>query len=122
MPRKKTTNHKATDLINQMETKYPEMFGQFKKILGEEYETFIKKQADYGPGNIMLGGNIDNDDDVKLAIKGIVIRMNDKINRLVTLTLKSDREPQNESVLDTFQDLSVYAKIAQVVMAQKWGK
>lgn len=110
------------DLIEEMEKKYPEMFGEFKKILDIEYTTFAKKQADYGPSNIMLGGDPNNDADVQLSLKGIVIRLNDKINRLITLLLKSNRPPQNESIIDTFQDISVYSKIAQVVAAKKWGK
>ena len=110
------------DIVKQMEKKYPEMFGDFKKIIDEQYDTFVKKQHDYGPGNIMLGGSVDNEEDVSLALKGITIRLNDKINRLVTLLLKSNREPQNESVLDTFKDIAVYSVIAQVVANKKWGK
>ncbi len=109
-------------LIDEMEKKYPGMLGEFANISNYQYNTFVEKQHDYGPGNIMLGGNVENDEDVKLALKGIVIRLNDKINRLVTLTLKGDKEPKNESVLDTFQDISVYAIIAQIVANKKWGK
>lgn len=113
---------KSMDLIKQMEEKYPEMFGEFKKILDNEYETFAKKQRDYGPVNIMLGGNIDNDDDVNLSLKGITIRLNDKINRLITLLLKSPGKPENESIIDTFKDISVYGIIAQIVINRHWGR
>ena len=49
------------------------------------------------------------------------LRLNDKISRLVNLILLKNKA-RNESVEDTFLDLSVYGKIALVVMRGKWAK
>jgi hypothetical protein len=106
--------------VKEFETKFPEMASEFKKIMFEEYEMFCKKQLNYGKGNIMLGGDINDSDDRKLAISGVIIRMNDKINRLITLVLKNNKDNVNESVIDTFQDLCNYAIIAQMVDRIKW--
>ena len=38
--------------ISYCERVYPEMMDEFKKIQSEMYETFCKKQRNYGPGNI----------------------------------------------------------------------
>lgn len=108
------------DVIKHMEATYPEMTGEFKKIMKEQYELFCKKQMNYGKGNIMLGGDINNDADVKTAIMGIAIRVNDKANRLITLTVKGEKDAVNEAVTDTFQDMSIYGIIAQIINNKKW--
>ena len=38
------------------------------------------------------------------------------------LIILGHRDEVGESELDTFQDLSVYGIIAQIVSAKKWGK
>lgn len=106
--------------VKEFEQRFPEMATEFKKIMYEEYELFCKKQLNYGKGNIMLGGDVNDPTDRKMAINGVVIRMNDKINRLINLTLKNEKDNVNESVIDTFQDLCNYAIIAQMVSREKW--
>ena len=46
----------------------------------------------------------------------------DKIQRLMNLVVKHNRDAQNEPVMDAFKDLSVYGIIAQIVDNGKWGK
>jgi hypothetical protein len=48
--------------------------------------------------------------------------MNDKINRLKQLVVKGNIDQVGESIDDTYQDLSVYAIICQLVKNGKWGK
>ena len=50
------------------------------------------------------------------------MRINDKVNRLINLTVKSDREGVTESVKDSFQDLTNYSIMARIVRSGKWGK
>ena len=52
----------------------------------------------------------------------LIVRMNDKINRLINLVIKKNEKPQNESVMDSFMDLANYAVIAKIVSEGKWGK
>ena len=48
----KNMTTKAESVIEQMEQEWPEMTEEFKKIQREQYELFLHKQHDYGPGNI----------------------------------------------------------------------
>jgi len=109
-------------VIAECEELYPETTTEFKKILDHQYELFCKKQLNYGPGNISLGSECRSDDDVKLSTMGLWFRMNDKINRLKQLVVLNKQDLVNESIIDTYQDLSVYGIIAQLVSTKKWGK
>jgi len=116
-----TVDKETLELINRMQQTYPNMTSEFKKICIEQYITFVKKQNDYGPANIAMNTHLENEQDLKLSLTGLTVRMNDKMSRLINLILKKNK-PQNESIEDTFMDLSVYGKIALVVMRGKWGK
>lgn len=110
------------DPIEYCESKYPQMTAEYKKIQEEHYRLFCEKQMDYGPGNIAMGTDLKSDEDKSLSLKGITVRMNDKVQRLVNLTLRHSRGPQNESLLDSFKDTGVYCTIAILVSRGIWGK
>ena len=110
-----------TDAIGYIEMTYPETSKEFKKIQQEQYLTFCKKQMDYGPSNISMGTGVGDAVNKKLATTALVIRINDKIQRLLNLVVSNDRDAQNEPVEDAFKDLSVYGIIAQIVRNGKWG-
>ena len=110
------------DPVVWLEKKYPTMTGEFKRIQKEQYKLFCRKQYDYGPMNIAMGTDLSKMEDIKLAITALVVRINDKITRLINLVIKNDREGINESVDDSFVDLSVYGVIAQIVRNKKWAK
>jgi hypothetical protein len=110
-----------TGVVAEMERLHPEMMAAFRKIQEEQYELFARKQMAYGRGNIMLGGDINVLSDRIAAIRGITIRLNDKIQRLINLVLKGVDNPiQNENITDTFIDISVYGIIAQIVDRGDW--
>ena len=115
-------NSKKTDAVKYCEELYPEMMDEFQRILAEDYKVFCKKQMDYGPGNIALGQTLSTPDETRLSLTGLIIRMNDKIQRLLNLVVKHNRKAQNESVEDAFGDLSVYGVIARIVANDKWAK
>ena len=111
------------EIITTIETKYPETCAEFKRIQQHQYEVFCKKQYDYGPGNISLGSSLETFDDIKASISAIVVRLNDKLQRLINLVLrKGISQSANESILDTFLDTSVYCIIAEIVYNKKWTK
>ena len=116
------SNKKDIDPVVWLEKKYPTMTNEFKRIQGEQYKLFCRKQYDYGPMNIAMGTDLSKMEDIKLAITALVVRINDKITRLINLVIKNDREGVNESVDDSFVDLSVYGVIAQIVRNKKWAK
>ena len=69
-----------------------------------------RKQIDYGPGNISAFQTI-----------GVIVRMNDKMERLKTLHKGGRRrKAQNESLMDTFRDISNYGIIAMMLELNRW--
>ena len=113
---------KKNDIVEQMEEDWPKMTTEFKRLQQVQYELFLRKQHDYGPGNIAVGTQLQTQDEIHLSLTGLWFRMNDKIQRLKQLIILGHKDNVGESELDTFQDLSVYGIIAQIVSAKKWGK
>jgi hypothetical protein len=108
--------------IEYCERLYPETTNEFKVILDEMYDTFCKKQRNYGPGNISVGTSLDTEDDIKLALTGLWFRKNDKIQRLKQLVVLGQPDEVGENIQDTYEDLSVYGIISQIVQRKKWAK
>lgn len=70
----------------------------------ELVDLLIRKQLDYGPNAIS-----------RFGLDGIVVRMSDKLERLINLQqLKSDPEV-DESIEDTLRDLAGYAVLGLLV-------
>ena len=104
-------------IYKQLKCKEP----QTKEIIKEfltDIQLFDKKQGDYGPQNI-----------AKFGVIGVLVRSSDKIERLVNSyrasTLKQKTTPttrlQDETVNDTWADLSVYGAIARLINKGKWN-
>lgn len=108
--------------IAYCEEMYPQTCEEFKNILDEMYVTFCKKQRNYGPGNISVGTQLETKDDVKLSLTGLWFRINDKVQRLKQLVVLGQPDEVGESIQDTYEDLSVYGVIAQLVQRGKWAK
>jgi hypothetical protein len=118
-----TSNPNETEsAVEYCERMYPQTTEEFKKILDEMYITFCKKQRNYGPGNISVGTPLETKEDVKLSLTGLWFRINDKVQRLKQLVVLGQPDEVGESVMDTYQDLSVYGVIAQLVQRGKWAK
>ena len=98
------------------------MTKEFKKIMREQYDLFCRKQLNYGPDNISVGTRCETHEEQHLSLTGLWFRMNDKINRLKQLVLLKHADTVGESIQDSYQDLSVYGIIAQIVARGKWGK
>jgi hypothetical protein len=108
-------------LYDKVTAQYPATVDAFAKTQEENFSVFCQKQHDYGSRNISLGGDMNREDDKKLALIGITIRLNDKVQRVLNL-IKDNDNPENESIRDAFLDISNYGAIAQVVMDGQWGK
>ena len=106
--------------VKWCEDNYPDLTLEYKKIMMEQYVLFCKKHRNYGTGNINVGTNLETNNDVKLALTGLWFRLNDKIQRLKQLVVLGEPDTVGESVNDTFQDLSVYGIIAQIVKNKKF--
>jgi len=113
---------RAEGIISKIEKEWPEMTKEFQAIQQEQYRLFCIKQNDYGTGNIAMGTMLDTPENIRLALTGLIVRMNDKINRLLNLVVKNGKTPENEPISDSFKDLSVYGIMSQIVASGKWGK
>ena len=108
--------------IVYIEEHYPETAKEFQRLQFEQWQLFCKKQMDYGPTNISMGTPLATDSEKRLSLIGLVVRINDKVQRLLNLIVKNNREAQNEPTIDAFKDLACYGIIAQIVKNGKWGK
>ena len=111
------------DIVRYMENKYPEMTQEFRTIQQEQYELFLHKQHDYGPQNVAVGSLLKTKEDIKLSLLGLWFRIQDKTERIKTLLMRDDgNSVQDEPVVDSYNDISVYGIMAQVVSRGKWAK
>jgi hypothetical protein len=77
---------------------------QLKKIQQEALELFIKKNADYG------------DAFAKFGIIGILMRIEDKIQRSLSITKNGINLVESESLKDTLLDLHNYAAMGLMLI------
>jgi len=97
-----------------LELEYPTIYYGYKEIQDEQFELFAKKHLDYGMHNVSAGTNLENADEIEFAMTGLWYRLSDKINRWKNMII-SGRKAQNETLIDTFQDVTNYGIIAQLV-------
>ena len=118
----KDTSKSLHPVVEQMEKEWPEMTAEFKRLQREQYELFLKKQHDYGPGNISVGTMLQTADEVHLALTGLWFRMNDKIQRLKNMLMSKRESAVDEPMEDAYLDVSNYGIMATIVKNGKWGK
>ena len=111
------------DVVTLMEQEWPLMTAEFRRLQREQYELFLHKQHDYGPGNISVGTQLQTEDEVHLSLTGLWFRMNDKIQRLKNLLMnKRESAVEGEPMEDAYLDVSNYGIMATIVSRGKWGK
>ena len=79
---------------------------RFIEILQHQYETYIKKNADYGDG-------ISKSIQKRGYISGFV-RIEDKFNRLENLLFNENLQVKDETISDTISDMINYLIILQL--------
>ena len=102
-----------------LKKEYPIIYNGYKDIIDEQFELFAKKHLDYGMHNVSAGTNLENADEIEFAMTGLWYRLSDKINRWKNMII-SGRKAQNETLIDTFQDVTNYGIIAQLVSRGMW--
>ena len=114
---------KTKDVVTLMEKEWPVMTAEFRKLQREQYELFLHKQHDYGPGNISVGTQLKNQEEIKLSLTGLWFRMNDKLQRVKTLLMTGrDSAVKDEPLEDAYLDVSNYGIMATIVGRGKWCK
>ena len=121
--RTETSVVSTDEVVELMEKEWPVMTAEFKKLQREQYELFLHKQHDYGPGNISVGTALKTPEEIELSLTGLWFRMNDKLQRVKTL-LMNNRESavKDEPLEDAYLDVSNYGIMATIVGRGKWGK
>ena len=92
-------------------------------IQQEQYELFLRKQHNYGPQNVAVGSLLKTKEDIKLSLLGLWFRIQDKTERIKTLLMRdTDDSTEDEPIIDSYNDISVYGIMAQVVSRRKSAK
>jgi hypothetical protein len=119
MSEEKVTYGKSA--VEILKEEYPTIYNGYAQIQQEQFELFAKKHLDYGMHNITAGTQLANEDEIGFALTGLWYRISDKVNRWKNLLINR-RSVQNESLMDTYQDLANYGIIAQLVARGMWKK
>lgn len=80
---------------------------QLKKVQKEAFELFCKKNQDYGDSFATYG------------TVGVIVRLGDKIKRLLSVSEKGVTMVNTESLRDTLIDLHNYAAMGVMLMDEK---
>jgi hypothetical protein len=80
---------------------------QMKQIQSEGLALFAKKNADYG------------DAFAKYGVIGVLMRIEDKIQRSLSITKNSVNLVKDEGIKDTLLDLHNYAAMALMLLEEK---
>ena len=121
--RTETSVVSTDEVVELMEKEWPVMTAEFKKLQREQYELFLHKQHDYGPGNISVGTALKTPEEIKLSLTGLWFRMNDKLQRVKTLLINNrESAVKDEPLEDAYLDVSNYGIMATIVGRGKWGK
>jgi hypothetical protein len=91
-----------------------EFIDQLKQNAAEDIEMIRKKNSDYSANKdpfhnfttVERAGLVDTE-------TSIAVRMNDKMQRVMSLLTKNEREIEEETLYDTLSDLRNYANILQ---------
>ena len=79
----------------------------------ELLDLLLSKHKDYGPKNIS--------DSPGGPVNGLRVRMHDKLARINNL-VDNGKEPEHESLEDSFKDMANYAVIGLLVLRGKWDR
>ena len=77
---------------------------QLQKVLKEAFELFVKKNADYG------------DAFAKYGVIGVLMRIEDKLQRSLSITKNGVNLVKDEGIRDTLIDLHNYAAMAVMLL------
>jgi hypothetical protein len=112
-PRIQDNEHRLKSKSNGGNSIHPDFERDVDKAFRELEKLLLSKHRDYGPRNIAdaPGG----------AINGLRVRMHDKLARINNL-VDNNKNPEHESLEDSFKDMANYAIIGLLVLRDKWDK
>lgn len=90
-----------------------EFFEKFLDLQRRDFDIARQKNHDYAGTKDAL------DNFREFGFLGVIVRMNDKMKRLIHFVNEGNLEVSNESISDTLSDLRVYAIIAEIIYEQE---
>ena len=108
-------------VTDRLKEEYPTIYNGYNQIMKEQLELFAKKHLDYGMANISQGTPLETSEQKLFSLTGLFFRVNDKIQRWKNL-LVTGKTASNEALTDTYQDITNYGIIAQLVERDLWKK
>ncbi|VVB77271.1 Uncharacterised protein [uncultured archaeon] len=78
------------------------------EVIAESYDIGVRKNTDYGSGNIL-----------KFGVIGLIVRETDKMERIKNL-LKNEASFKKETVEDTLMDMINYAVYGKMLLDGVW--
>lgn len=107
------TGQNSSSNNSHSDTNWAEFELNVRDVMLELGDLLIKKHKDYGPKNIS--------NSPYGATNGLVVRMWDKIARIVNLTKDGKNiSAENEPLEDSFKDIANYGIIGLLVLRGKW--
>tara|TARA_A100001011_G_C14034191_1_gene724973 strand:+ start:262 stop:768 length:507 start_codon:yes stop_codon:yes gene_type:complete len=89
---------------NDNTSNIPDRVAQMQAVQKEAFETFLRKNKDYGDAFATYGP------------VGVIVRIGDKIARLTSVTSSGVNLVQDETIRDTLMDLHNYAAMAVMLL------
>lgn len=106
-----------------VEKQYPETCVQLQREMEKLYRLFLRKMGTYGPHNIDHHADINTVAGQHLVDAQITLRVDEKSQRMMNIIFNQKGTfPSDETMEESWQDLSLLPIIRLVVAAKKWGK
>lgn len=90
--------------MSEQDSQSPDRPSQMQAVHREAFETFLKKNKDYGDAFATYGPI------------GVIVRIGDKISRLMSVTKSGINFVEDETIRDTLMDLHNYAAMAVMLL------
>jgi 5-methylcytosine-specific restriction endonuclease McrA len=113
--------HRKSEMSTEKVIKISGVGDQFLEYLGKMWITHITKNFDYSGGDALSNLKMSEIAGIS-AWKGVLIRITDKVSRLLNFAKKESFEVKDESVFDTLKDLAVYAILCSILYSERSEK
>lgn len=90
--------------MSEQDSLSPDRPSQMQSVQREAFETFLKKNKDYGDAFATYGPI------------GVIVRIGDKISRLMSVTKSGINFVEDETIRDTLMDLHNYSAMAVMLL------
>jgi hypothetical protein len=106
----KSSSTMFSDLTENLIKSMLNVIGKNKSdVINDCVKIALKKNKDYGSSNILDFGKI-----------GLLVRLNDKISRIINLEKNKNRQVLDETIVDTAEDIINYAVYLEMLSKNVW--